>query len=104
MAAGAGLRLWRRAAILRRAAGRGLAEPHADARAVYSSDGGGRSTDGGLEFWDVSNPRTPLLVQRYDNEDTHGLREAHGFAFSTSYPYDVFAVQSEKVLLSGHKD
>lgn len=62
---------------------------------IYSSDGGGRSGDGGIELWDVSNPRQPTLFQRYDDGDSHGLREAHGFAFSTSYDVDVLAAQSE---------
>jgi len=63
---------------------------------IYSSDGGGRSGDGGIDFWDVSDPRQPVLFQRFDDADTHALREAHGFAFSTSYPYDVMAAQSEE--------
>ena len=53
---------------------------------IYSSDGGGTPGDGGIEFWDVSNPQSPQLVIQYDNSDTHGLREAHGFGFSNSYP------------------
>jgi MYXO-CTERM domain-containing protein len=49
---------------------------------ITSSDGGGRDTDGGVEFWDVSDPRAPTLAVRHENEDTFGLREAHGFSLS----------------------
>lgn len=49
---------------------------------IYSSDGGGNADNGGIEFWDVSNPRTPTLAVRYDDTDTHGLREAHGFSLA----------------------
>ena len=61
---------------------------------IFSSDGGGSSRDGGVEFWDVSNPRAPQLAFRHENDDTHGLREPHGFGVSTSYPMDVVALQS----------
>lgn len=61
---------------------------------LYSSDGGGRSSDGGFEFWDVSNPREPRLAYRHDTPETNGLREAHGFGLSLDYAYDVLAVQS----------
>jgi uncharacterized protein (TIGR03382 family) len=50
--------------------------------AIYSSDGGGNADNGGIEFWDVSDPTLPQLVIQYDNADTHGLREAHGFSLS----------------------
>ncbi|MEQ9501398.1 MAG: Ig-like domain-containing protein [Deltaproteobacteria bacterium] len=49
---------------------------------IYSSDGGGNANNGGIEFWDVSNPRSPSLAVRYDNTETHGLREAHGFSLA----------------------
>ncbi len=60
---------------------------------IYSSDGGGTSGDGGFDFWDVSNPRKPILFARHDNADTHGIREAHGFGLSNSYPGDYLVVQ-----------
>ena len=56
--------------------------------AIYSSDSGGEPTNGGIEFWDISDPKRPVRAYRYDNDDTHGLREAHGFAFSSSYEID----------------
>lgn len=49
---------------------------------IYSSDGGGNETNGGIEFWDVSNPRMPRRVYQYDDAQTHGLREAHGFSLA----------------------
>ena len=52
---------------------------------IWSSDGGGDSDDGGIDFWDISNADSPQRVYRYDNSDTHGLREPHGFGFSSSY-------------------
>ena len=52
---------------------------------IYSSDAGGNDSNGGIEFWDISNPESPTRVYRHDNADTHGLREAHGFSFSSSY-------------------
>ena len=52
---------------------------------IYSSDGGGISSNGGIEFWDISDPESPERIYSYDNEDTHGLREPHGFGFSSSY-------------------
>ena len=61
---------------------------------VYSSDGGGSSSDGGFEFWDVSNPRAPQLAHRHESDETHGLREPHGFGVSLTYPMDVLALQS----------
>ncbi|MBD1557800.1 PKD domain-containing protein [Vibrio sp. S9_S30] len=55
---------------------------------LYSSDGGGNYQDGGIEFWDVSDPRAPVLKYSYDNDDTHWLKEPHGFALSRSYTID----------------
>ncbi|MCK6546234.1 Ig-like domain-containing protein [Myxococcota bacterium] len=49
---------------------------------IYSSDGGGGPNDGGIELWDVSNPRVPVRVAQYDDASTHGLREAHGFSLA----------------------
>ncbi len=60
---------------------------------IYSSDGGGSSGNGGVEFWDVSDPRNPVLAASHDNADTHGLREPHGFAFSNDYPQDTLVAQ-----------
>ena len=62
---------------------------------IYSSDGGGSSGDGGIEFWNVANPRSPQLHIGYDDANTHGLREPHGFGFSASYGMDVLVAQGE---------
>ena len=61
---------------------------------IYSSDGGGTSGNGGIDFWDVSDPRNPQLYAQHDNANTHGIREAHGFAFSNSYSGDTMVVQA----------
>jgi hypothetical protein len=61
---------------------------------IYSADGGGRSGDGGIEFWDVSDPRQPRLHRRWDNPDTHGLREAHGFGFTQQNGRDLMVAQA----------
>ena len=65
----------------------------------FSSDSGGSQSDGGFEFWDVSDPRQPLLAVRYDNVDTHGIREAHGFGLSRGnpggHPTDYLVVQAD---------
>lgn len=61
---------------------------------IYSSDGGGSSGNGGIEFWDVSDPHNPVLAASHDNIDTHGLREPHGFSFSNSYSGDYMVAQA----------
>jgi len=61
---------------------------------IYSSDSGGDSSNGGIEFYDMSDPRNPLLVAAHDNADTHGLREPHGFGFSNSYPGNYMVAQA----------
>ncbi|MFT4803220.1 MAG: PKD repeat protein [Psychroserpens sp.] len=61
---------------------------------IYSSDGGGVSDNGGFDFWDLANPKFPVLFSRIDNEDTHGIREAHGFGLSNSYPLNYAVVQA----------
>ena len=60
---------------------------------VYSSDGGGGPNDGGIDFWDVSNPRNPTLAIRYDNAQTHRLREAHCYTFSKLNGADIMVTQ-----------
>ncbi len=60
---------------------------------LTSRDGGGQANNGGIEFWDVSDPRDPQLVHRYDDSRTHGLREVHGFGLSSSYPGDYMVAQ-----------
>lgn len=62
---------------------------------IYSSDGGGDPSDGGIEFWDVSNPRAPTRVAQYDDANTHGLREAHGFGFAWYGSQLLLAAQGE---------
>jgi mono/diheme cytochrome c family protein/PKD repeat protein len=63
---------------------------------IYSTDAGGTAFDGGIDFWSVENPRVPYLHVRYDNANTHGLREPHGFGFSNSYPGDYMVAQAHE--------
>lgn len=63
---------------------------------MYSTDGGGNATNGGFEFWDVSNPRRPVLAVRHDNNDTHGIREAHGFGLSIDASGSYLVTQAEE--------
>ncbi|MBK6687944.1 MAG: Ig-like domain-containing protein [Deltaproteobacteria bacterium] len=62
---------------------------------IYSSDGGGDESDGGLEFWDLSNPRAPVMVAQYDDPETHALREAHGFSLAWYGNQLLLAAQGE---------
>lgn len=62
---------------------------------IYSSDGGGDESDGGLEFWDLSNPRAPVRVAQYDDAETHALREAHGFSLAWYGSQLLLAAQGE---------
>ncbi|MGE3539856.1 MAG: Ig-like domain-containing protein, partial [Candidatus Tectimicrobiota bacterium] len=63
---------------------------------VYASDGSVDAHAGGIEFWDVSHPRRPALVVRHANNDTHGLREAHGFSLSTDATRTMLAAQAHE--------
>src|SRR6185295_7769476 len=48
----------------------------------------------GLQFWDISNPRSPkLAAQKYDAE-SHKLREIQGYSFTTAYGGDYVAIPS----------
>lgn len=48
----------------------------------------------GLQFWDISNPRSPQLVhQKYDSESKR-LREIQGYSFTSSYGPDYVAIPS----------
>jgi hypothetical protein len=63
---------------------------------IDSSDGGGDFDDGAIEFWDVSDPTTPVSVARYDNDDTHLLREAHGYTLAWMNGALVLCAQAEE--------
>lgn len=62
---------------------------------LYSSDGGGDESDGGIELWDVSNPRAPTRVAARDDAETHALREAHGFSLAWYGSRLLLAAQGE---------
>jgi YVTN family beta-propeller protein len=46
---------------------------------VFAPDSG--KSFGGFSFFDVSNPRAPKLALKKDDDETHPLREAHGWGF-----------------------
>lgn len=66
---------------------------------IYSSDGGGDETNGGIEFWDIHDPRAPVRAIAYDNAETHGLREAHGFSLAWYEGQLLLAAQGEEGIL-----
>jgi len=55
----------------------------------YAVDSG--QPGGGLSFYDLTDPRHPVLVEQVDEAP---LREAHGFGFSSSYPGDYAVFQA----------
>ena len=55
----------------------------------YAPDSG--RAGGGFSFYNVSNPRSPQLVFR---RDENALREPHGFGFSYSYPGKYVVLQA----------
>ena len=67
---------------------------------ITAPDGGSQSSDGTIEFWDISDPRAPSLVVRHDTAETDELREAHGFSVAWMNNRLVLAAQSiEGILL-----
>ncbi|HEU4322071.1 MAG TPA: hypothetical protein VFS21_02880, partial [Roseiflexaceae bacterium] len=70
--------------------GNGLATMHKGYLALpYGRDSG--ASGGGFAFYNISNPRSPALVSRFDRTE---LREAHGFARSNSYPGSYVVLQA----------
>lgn len=61
---------------------------------IDSSDSGGSPDDGGIEFWDLSDPRAPRRVARHESEETHRLREPHGFGFASMDERTLLAAQT----------
>jgi DNA-binding beta-propeller fold protein YncE len=70
--------------------GNGLVTMHKGYLAVPFGRNSGVS-GGGFEFYDISNPFNPRLINRVDSEL---LRESHGFARSSSYPGDYVVMQA----------
>ncbi len=54
---------------------------------VIFAIGGGRH-DGGFAFFDISDPYDPQFVSSKDDDETHEIREAHGYGYSSSYGGD----------------
>ena len=74
-------------AIIKSASASGAARGHSNVAVInghllvpFAPDSG--LPGGGLSFYDLSDPRRPVLVKSVDEP---ALREAHGFGFSTSY-------------------
>ena len=44
---------------------------------IWAPDLGGPTTRGGIDVWDISDPRNPVLVKEWLNEDTVGLPQQH---------------------------
>jgi DNA-binding beta-propeller fold protein YncE len=59
---------------------------------IYSEDG--TFSDGGISFYDISNPYSPVLIHQKDDDETQEIREAHGYGYSSSYPGDYVALQA----------
>ena len=79
--------LFKPLSIIHSTTGSGSARGHSNVAVLngyllvpYARDGG--KVGGGLSVYDLTNPRSPALVTRVDEPI---LREAHGFAFSSSY-------------------
>ncbi len=50
---------------------------------IFSRDSG--KGDGGFAFYDVADPRHPMLVSAKDDDETEDLRESHGYGFWGDY-------------------
>lgn len=50
---------------------------------VFSLDSG--KGTGGFAFYDISNPKMPVLVHSKDDAETQDIREAHGYGFFGDY-------------------
>ncbi|MBX3125819.1 MAG: Ig-like domain-containing protein [Polyangiaceae bacterium] len=59
---------------------------------VFSRDSG--EGDGGFAFFDVSDPRAPVLVHAKDDDETEDIREAHGFGFARIKGRDYVVLQA----------
>src|SRR4029077_15989428 len=56
---------------------------------IYAPDSG--RAGGGFSFYDISNPRSPVLVTKHDES---AIREPHGFGFTNSLGGHHAVVQS----------
>jgi hypothetical protein len=51
---------------------------------------------GGLRFYDMSNPRSPLIVSTLNTPESQDFVEAHGYGASSSYPGDYAVFQARE--------
>ena len=63
---------------------------------IWDTDGGGSPEVGGLDVWDVSDPRAPIKVKTYDNPETHRFREPHALGLWNRDGQIVLVAQSHK--------
>ena len=63
---------------------------------VWDTDGGGSPDVGGLDVWDVSDPRAPVKVKTYDNPETHRFREPHALGLWNRQGQIILVAQSHR--------
>lgn len=63
---------------------------------IWDKDGGGATTVGGMDVWDVSDPRNPVKVRTHDNTHTHKLREPHSLGLWNRDGQIILAAQSHE--------
>lgn len=51
---------------------------------------------GGFRFYDMSNPRSPVVVSTLNTPETQDFVEAHGYGSSSSYPGDYAVFQARQ--------
>jgi len=62
---------------------------------VVYAEGSGKA-QGGFSFYDISDPYAPQLIHQQDDADTHELREAHNYGYSSSADADYVALQARE--------
>ncbi|MBV7335664.1 Ig-like domain-containing protein [Chloroflexi bacterium TSY] len=62
----------------------GTVSMHQGYLVVIFAEGSGKH-DGGFAFYDLSDPSNPRLVASKDDEETHDIREAHGYGYHGNY-------------------
>jgi DNA-binding beta-propeller fold protein YncE len=59
---------------------------------IFSEDG--EPANGGFAFYDLADPYNPKLAFRKEDVETHEIREAHGYGYSSSYGADLVVLQA----------
>ena len=63
---------------------------------IWDTDRGGQTNFGGVDVFDLSDPRNPIKVATHRNRNTERLREAHGLGLWNRDGQIVLAAQSHK--------